>query len=113
MDDPPGNAKYRGLPTQTRPSGVIGQILVQGVTEVPAMSQIEAGGLDQLPFGADALEEHDELEFVEPRLHMAIEVARGNELLQRNDDRLVEATRLGGTEHGALRDNNSARKVCS
>ena len=29
-------------------AGVVGQVLVQGVAEVPAVGQVEAGGLDQL-----------------------------------------------------------------
>ena len=46
-------------------AGVVGQRLVQGVAEVPAVREVEAGRLDQLPLGADALEEHDELELEE------------------------------------------------
>ena len=46
-------------------AGVVGQRLVEGVAEVPAVGQVEAGRLDQLALGADALEEHDELELEE------------------------------------------------
>ena len=46
-------------------AGVVGQRLVQGVAEVPAVGQVEAGRLDELALGADALEEHDQLELEE------------------------------------------------
>jgi hypothetical protein len=46
-------------------AGVIGQRLVQGVAEVPAMGQVHAGQLDQLALRADPLEEHDQLELEE------------------------------------------------
>jgi hypothetical protein len=41
---------------------------------------------------------------VELRLEVAIEVARWDQLLQRDRDRLVEAAGLGWTEHGVLPD---------
>ena len=57
------------LDAQTRPdpgqAGVVGQRLVQGVAEVPAMGQVQAGQLDQLALRADPLEEHDQLELEE------------------------------------------------
>ena len=110
-----------------------GSVLVQGVAQVPAVGQVEAGRLDQLPLGADPLEEHDQLQLeeddrvdarpaalgielldplpdeaeVELRLQMAVEVVRGNEVLQRDGNGLVEAAGLGRAEHGALRDVTS------
>ena len=44
---------------------MVGQVLVQGVAEVPAVGQVEAGRLDQLALGADPLEEHDQLQLEE------------------------------------------------
>jgi hypothetical protein len=41
---------------------VLGELLVQRVAQVPAVGEVEAGGLDQLPLGADALEGQDQLE---------------------------------------------------
>ena len=46
-------------------AGVVGERLVQGVAEVPAVGQVEARRLDQLALGADALEEHDQLQLEE------------------------------------------------
>ena len=43
-------------------AGVVGQRLVEGIPQVPAVAEVEAGRLDQLALGADALEEHDELQ---------------------------------------------------
>jgi hypothetical protein len=112
-----------------REAGVIWQGLVQGVAQVPAMREIEAGGCDELALGADALEEHHQLQLeeddrvdrgaaavgieflhppahkaqVEPCLHVPVEVIGRDEVLQRDGDRCVEAAGLGGTEHGALR----------
>ena len=104
-----------------------GSVLVEGVAQVPAVGQVEAGRLDELALGADALEEHDQLQLEEddrvdagpaplgvqlPRpvadeaqvelgFQVAVEVVPGNEVLQRDGDRLVEAAGLGGTEHDA------------
>ena len=101
-------------------AGVVGQVLVEGVAEVPAVGQVEAGRLDELALGADALEEHDQLQLEEddrvdggpaplgiqlPRpvadeaqvelgFQVAVEVVRGDEVLQRDGDRLVEAAGL-------------------
>jgi hypothetical protein len=44
---------------------VIGQRLVQRVAQVPAVGQVEAGRGDQLPLGADALEEPDQVQLEE------------------------------------------------
>ena len=46
-------------------AGVVREVLVQGIAEVPAVGQVEAGRLDELAFGADALEEHDQLQLEE------------------------------------------------
>ena len=104
---------------------MVGQVLVEGVAEIPAVGQVEAGRLDQLALGADALEEHDELQLEEdrpgrcwagPARRRAPAPSRGrspgrawppgggrscpgNEVLQRDGDRLVEAAGLGGAEH--------------
>ena len=48
-----------------RQAGVVRQILVQGVTQVPAVGEVQAGGLDQPALGAQALEEHAELQLEE------------------------------------------------
>ena len=34
-------------------AGVIGQFLIKGVAEIPAMSQVETRGRDEVPLGAD------------------------------------------------------------
>src|SRR5438094_765082 len=34
-----------------RQAGVLGQRLIQAVTEIPAVAEVEAGGLDQAPLG--------------------------------------------------------------
>lgn len=44
---------------------VVGERLVEGVAEVPAMSEVEAGRLDEFPLRPNALEERDGLEFDE------------------------------------------------
>src|SRR5215204_1276778 len=94
------------------------------------MRQVEAGRLDQLALGADPFEEHDQLQLeeddrvdrgttplgvaihnpaaheaqIELRLQMPVEVAWGNEVLQRDGNRLVKTAGLGRAEHGALSD---------
>ncbi len=109
-------------------AGVVGQLLVQGVAEVPAVRQIEGGGFDQLALGADALEEQDELQLeedhrvdtgpaplgiqfphpvpheaqVELCLEMTVEVARRNNFLKRDGNRCIKVTGLGRAEHGTL-----------
>ena len=91
------------------------------------MGQVEAGRLDELALRADPLEEHDQLELeeddrvdarptplgiellrpvadeaqVELGLQVAVEVVLGNEVLQRDGDRLVEAAGFGRAEHEA------------
>ena len=107
-----------------------GSVLVEGVAQVPAVGQVEAGRLDELALGADALEEHHQLQLEEddrvdggsatlgvelscPLADEAqVELAlpgggrscQGDEVLQRDSDRLVEAAGLGWTEHGVLPD---------
>ena len=44
---------------------MIGERLIQRVAEIPAVREVEAGRLDQLPLRADPLEEHDELQLEE------------------------------------------------
>src|SRR5215204_3342579 len=105
---------------------MVRQLLVKRVPEVPAVSQIEAGRRDELTLGADALEEHDELQLeedhrvdtrpaplgvevarpvtdeaqVELGLQVSVEVAGGNEILQRDRDRFAEAAGFGRAKHG-------------
>ena len=114
---------------------MVGERLVEGVAEVPAVGQVEAGGLDQLALGADPLEEHDQLQLeeddrvdagpaplgvqlprpladeaeVELRLQVAVEVVPRDEVLQRDGDRLVEAAGLGGPSIGGLRSRLTQR----
>jgi hypothetical protein len=104
---------------------VVGQRLVEGVPQIPAVGQVETRGLDQLTFGTNPLEEHDQLQLavddrvdarptplgvqlscpvtderqVELGFQVAVEVVRGNERFQRDGNEFVEAARLGGTEH--------------
>ena len=106
---------------------MVGKWLIQGVAKVPAVGQVEPGRLDQLALGADALEEHDQLELeeddrvdtgaaalgvevldpfadeaqVELRIEVAVEVAPWNQVLQRDGDRCVEAAGFARTEHDA------------
>jgi hypothetical protein len=87
---------------------VIGQVLIQRITQIPAMRQVAAGRLDEVALGADAVEDHDQLQLekhdrvdagpaargrqlvhpvadeaqVELRLQMPVEVVGGDELLQ-------------------------------
>jgi hypothetical protein len=48
---------------------VVGQRLVKGVAEIPPMGEVETRRLDQLPLRANALEEHDQLEFEDHRIN--------------------------------------------
>src|SRR5262245_13733270 len=99
---------------------MLGQWLIQVVAQVPAMGQIQAGHLHQLPFGANALEEHDELELEEDHwidgrppgglvvaadelaheaevqlgLKVPIEVITRNQGLERDQDRTIESAAL-------------------
>jgi hypothetical protein len=106
-------------------AGVVGEGLVEGVAEVPSVGQVEAGRFDQLALGADAFEEHDQLQLEEddridggaaplgvvlPRpvadeaevqlgFEVAVEVIGRDEGLERDGDRLIKATWLGRAEH--------------
>ncbi len=46
-------------------AGVVRQVLVERVAEVPAVGEVETRGRDELALGADPLEEHDELQLEE------------------------------------------------
>ena len=46
-------------------AGVVGELLVERVAEIPAVGEVETRRRDELPLGADALEEHDQLELEE------------------------------------------------
>jgi hypothetical protein len=109
-------------------AGVIRQVFIEGIAQIPAMGQVEAGGCDELTLGADPLEEHHELQLeedgrveggsaafriesgdpladkaeVELQFQMAREVVLGDEILQGDGDGLVQAARFGGTEHDSL-----------
>src|SRR3712207_5965526 len=43
-------------------TGVVRECLVQRIAEIPAMRQVEAGRRDELAFGANPLEEHNQLQ---------------------------------------------------
>ncbi len=105
---------------------MVGEPLVEGVAQVPAVGEVEAGRLDEPAFRTDALEEHDQLqleeddwvdgraaalgvEFPRPlpnearvqlRVEMAVEVDGGDQVLERNGDRLVEAAGFGDQRTG-------------
>jgi len=120
------------LDAQTLPdtgqAGVVGQDLVEGVAQIPAVGQIETGRLDQFPLGTDAFKEHDQLQLeendrvdggpaafaiplpgpvadevkVKRGFKVTVEVAQGNDFLQGDSNWFVKAARLCGAEHGAL-----------
>src|SRR4051794_6693198 len=122
-------------------AGVVRQRLIEGVAEIPPMGEVETRRLDQLPLRANALEEHDQLEFEEDyridggppplgvqlldlaadkaeiglRFQVAVEVVVRNEVLERDGDRLVAAASLGGAKHRSPpgRRVESARRVPS
>src|SRR5918993_4845291 len=109
-------------------TGVIGQLLVQRVAQIPAVGQVEAGRRDELPFRADALEEHHQvqlekddrvdggtapirIEILRPLaneaqiklgLQVTVEVVGRDEGFERYGDRLVKAAGLERPEHGVL-----------
>jgi hypothetical protein len=92
------------------------------------MGQIEAGRFDKLPLGANALEEHHQLQLekddrvdagaaafgvqpprplsdeaqVERGLHVPVKVIPRDEGLKRNGNRFVKAAGLGGPSIGLL-----------
>jgi hypothetical protein len=107
---------------------VIGQGLVEGVTEIPAVGQVEVRCLDELSFRADALEEHDELQLeedygvdrgpatfgvplprpvaheaqVQLRLQVPVEVGLRDHAFERDGNGFIEAAGFGRAEHRAL-----------
>jgi hypothetical protein len=113
-----------------REAVVVGQRLVEGVTQIPAVGQMEAGRLDELALGTNPLEKHHQLQLeedhwvdrgasaagihipcpvankrkIELRFQVPVEVVVRNQILQGDGDRFVEAAGLGWTEHDALRD---------
>jgi hypothetical protein len=92
-----------------------GRLFIERIADVPAVGQVEAGRLDELPLRADPLEEHDQLQLeeddridagsaavgvvlrdpladeaqVEPSLQVRVEVIGGDEVLQRDGNRLI------------------------
>jgi hypothetical protein len=98
--------------------------------------KIEGGGFDQRALGADALEEHDQLQLEEDdridrrpaafsvqlprpvpdeakiqlRLQVLVDVVGRDQLFERDGDRLVEATRLCGAEHGTPPQQHGGRE---
>ena len=97
-------------------AGVVGQLLVQGVAEVPAMGQVEAGRLDELALGADALEEHHQLQLEEDDRVDAGPAALGIELPRPVADeaqvelRLQVAVEVVSRERGPPARRRSARR---
>ena len=89
-------------------AGVVRQLLVEGVAQIPTVGEIEAGRLDQFALGADPFKEHHQLELdeddrvngrptalsielpcplpdeteVERRLQVAVEIVSRNEVLE-------------------------------
>jgi hypothetical protein len=110
-------------------AGVIRECLIKGIAQVPAVGEVERGGLDQVALRADPLKEHQELELekdhwvnawpttigvqlpcpipneaqIELGLQVAIEVIGRDQLLERDGNRFIEATGLCGAEHSELR----------
>lgn len=108
-----------------RQAGVVGERFIEGIAQVPAMRQVQTGGLHELALRAEPLEKHDELQFEEhhridgrapalgvqfPRplpyeaeieclVEVAIKVVRRDEGLQRDGDRFVEVAEFGRAEH--------------
>jgi hypothetical protein len=104
---------------------MIRQLLIQRVAQVPAMRQVQARDFDEVPFRADALKEHHQLQLeeddgvdagsptfgvelsrpvadkaqVQRCFEMAVEVVLGEKVLQRDGDRFVEAAGFGQAEH--------------
>ena len=117
-------------------AGVVGQLLIEGVAQVPPVREMEIRRLDELALGADTLEEHDQLQFeevhgidagaaalgvdvtrplpdeaqIERRLEVAVEVVPGDELLKRDDNRFVKAEGLGRAEYERVPERGSTRE---
>ena len=124
LEEAPEDAHPQALPDLAQ-GGVVGQGLVQGVPQVPAVGQVQAGRLDELALAAQPLEEHHQLELeidhrvearspnpgvavadqlahegeVERRLQVAVEVARRHQVLQRGRHRPVDVACLRRPEH--------------
>jgi len=105
---------------------MIGQRFVEIVAEIPTMSQIETGDLDEFALRAEVLEEHDEMELeeddridrgstargiavgdevtheseVENVFEVAVEMVVRDGSLKGEQDRTGEIASLGRTEHG-------------
>src|SRR5689334_22610494 len=106
---------------------MIRQFLVQVIAKIPAQAEPVRRRPHQLPFGAEALEEHDELQFeendginrrtpsrsiershqradkgeVERFLEMAVEMVRWDKLLQGDIDKRSECA-IFATHHGTV-----------
>ena len=101
------------------------------------MGEIEAGDLDELAFGTESFEEHDEMELeendrinrrptarsvaisneiaykreIEGALELPIEVVWGNGRFQRDQHRTIKIARFGGTEHCTPPFDMDSRKM--
>src|SRR5687768_8184681 len=106
-------------------AGVVRERLIEPVTEVPAVGEMQTRGRDQLPLGAEALEEHDELQLEEDHrvdrgptpsriavlhpladepeiklgIEVPVEVVRGDQAFERDRNGLVERATLRRTKH--------------
>ena len=104
-----------------REAGMVRQRFVQPVAEVPAVGEVQAGGLDQAALRADTFEEPNELELeehdridrrpaavriavrdpppdkgeVQCRVEVPVEVMGGDEFLERDGDGRVQRAQLG------------------
>jgi hypothetical protein len=118
-------------------AGAIGQWLIKVVAEVPAVRQIQAGKFNELPFGANTLEEHDEVEpeeddrvdrgstalgvafgnpgadeaEVERCIEVTVEVIRWDEPFERDDGRPIEIAGFGRTKHGSTSAAGTTNRV--
>lgn len=125
LEEPAEDRQAEAL-TDAGQAGVVRERLIEVVAEVPAMRQVEAGQLNELALGADALEEHDEVEpeeddgidggtatwcvavfdplsdagQVKVGIQGPVEVTSRDELLQADGHGTIEAAELRGTEHG-------------
>ena len=139
--DDPFEEPVEDLHTQAIPdaaqAGMLGQRLIQVIAQIPAVRQIQASHLDQSPFRADPLEEHDELELEEDdridgrptdgliaavgelaheaeiqlSLQLPVKVITRDHGLQRDQDRTIETTLLQRTKHQPARPRQITRRV--
>jgi hypothetical protein len=112
-------------PPNAGQTGVVGQRFVERIAEVPAVSEVEASSVHQAPLGAEALEEHDELELeehdrvdrrpaafriavrhplahkrkVEGSVEVPVEMVGRHQAFQGDRDRLVQRAAFGWPEH--------------